>query len=278
MPAKSKTLEKKRVSSTSSRKIDGRVSIDQVEKALSALIKHREKSRNTKDNDLPINLADDMEGEGSRSDRSDVAWMQITVKRLNANAPIKAIRLWVFIPGFFLIAKRRSLIFILSSFSPVPHAIWSDSSSICLLTADPQRKYKDLIVEEKLTQIKRVVGVTKLKGKFKPFEARRQLMNEHEIFLADDRIVNMLPKLLGKKWIESRKWAKQKALDAERQGNVFLFFPLSISDHPFLSNWLERTMAILPRKSIQHFKRHTFTETKEPAREWWTVFPLVRVL
>lgn len=93
-----------------------------------------------------------------------------------------------------------------SSFgSFLPNAIWPKSSSVCLLTADPQRKYKDLMVEEKLTQIKRVVGVTKLKGKFRPFEARRQLMNDHDVFLADDRIVNMLPKLLGKKWVEDRK-------------------------------------------------------------------------
>lgn len=93
MPAKSKTTEKKRVSSTSARRIDGRVSVDQVEKALSALEKHREKSRTTMANELPLDGADDLEGEGSRSDRGDVVWMQITVKRLNANAPVKAIRL-----------------------------------------------------------------------------------------------------------------------------------------------------------------------------------------
>jgi ribosome biogenesis protein UTP30 len=61
------------------------------------------------------------------------------------------------------------------------------------------------MVEEKLTQVKRVVGVAKLKGKFAPFEARRQLMNEHDVFLADDRIIPMLPKLLGKKWMQDRK-------------------------------------------------------------------------
>lgn len=76
---------------------------------------------------------------------------------------------------------------------------------MCLLTKDPQRQYKDLLASEKVKQVKRVVGVTKLKGKFAPFDARRQLMNDHEVFLADDRIVEMLPKLLGKKWIKERK-------------------------------------------------------------------------
>lgn len=76
---------------------------------------------------------------------------------------------------------------------------------MCLITKDPQRQYKDLLASAKVKQVKRVVGVTKLKGKFAPFDARRQLMNDHEVFLADDRIVEMLPKLLGKRWIQERK-------------------------------------------------------------------------
>lgn len=94
MPAKSNIAEKKGVRGTSSRRIDGRVSVDQVEKALSALAKHREKSRTARsNNELPLDGTDDVEGEGSRLNRTDVVWMQLTVKRLNANAPVKAIRL-----------------------------------------------------------------------------------------------------------------------------------------------------------------------------------------
>lgn len=40
--------------------------------------------------------------------------------------------------------------------------------------------------------------MAKLKTKYKQFEARRQLLAEHDLFLADDRIVLLLPKLLGK--------------------------------------------------------------------------------
>ena len=74
-----------------------------------------------------------------------------------------------------------------------------------LLVADPQRATKDLLVEQRIKSVTRVVGVEKLRGKFAPFEARRQLMNSHDVVLADDRIVRMLPKLLGKKWLESKK-------------------------------------------------------------------------
>ena len=50
------------------------------------------------------------------------------------------------------------------------------------------------------------MGVDKLKGKFRPFEARRQLLQDHDLFLADDRVVPMLPKLLGKIFFNAKKY------------------------------------------------------------------------
>jgi hypothetical protein len=49
------------------------------------------------------------------------------------------------------------------------------------------------------------VGIAKLKGKFKAFEARRLLLKENGLFLADDRVIPLLPKLLGSKWFEAKK-------------------------------------------------------------------------
>jgi ribosome biogenesis protein UTP30 len=43
-----------------------------------------------------------------------------------------------------------------------------------------------------------VVGIAKIKAKWTQYEAQRKLYAEHDIFLADDRIVTLLPKLLGK--------------------------------------------------------------------------------
>jgi ribosome biogenesis protein UTP30 len=77
---------------------------------------------------------------------------------------------------------------------------------VCLITKDPQRQYKDLLAEQNIKFISRVVGIEKLKGKFKPFEARRMLLKENGLFLADERIVPLLPKLLGVKWFEAKKY------------------------------------------------------------------------
>jgi len=50
-----------------------------------------------------------------------------------------------------------------------------------------------------------VVGMEKLKGKFKAFEARRLLLKENSMFLADERIIPLLPRLLGSKWFQAKK-------------------------------------------------------------------------
>ena len=90
--------------------------------------------------------------------------------------------------------------------SVVPHAVHKAGSvSVCLLVKDPQREYKDLLTSQGIKAVDRVVGLTKLKGKFAPYEARRSLVKDHDIFLADDRIVPMLPKVCGKIFFEAKK-------------------------------------------------------------------------
>ena len=79
---------------------------------------------------------------------------------------------------------------------------------ICLITADPQRKYKDLITEPSFPaalgrNIQRVIGIEKLKSKYHSFESKRQLLGEYDVFLADDRVITYLPTLLGKTFYKS---------------------------------------------------------------------------
>lgn len=64
---------------------------------------------------------------------------------------------------------------------------------------DPQRRFKDIVaLSSSLSGIvTKVVGVEKLKKKYKSYESKRLLAEAHDIFLADDRVVTMLPKILG---------------------------------------------------------------------------------
>jgi ribosome biogenesis protein UTP30 len=87
---------------------------------------------------------------------------------------------------------------------PVPHSLnASPSLNICLITADPQRALKNVVADPTFptslsSRINRIIGFTKLKARYKTFEQRRELLSEHDIFLADDRIITRLPNTLGK--------------------------------------------------------------------------------
>lgn len=99
----------------------------------------------------------------------------------------------------------------------------SEDPRICLITADPQRKYKDLVSQSPALQkkIKRVLGLEKLKAKYKSYESRRQLRSEYDIFLADDRIITYLPQFLGKTFYQiSRTRPIPVSLEGKREGVI----------------------------------------------------------
>ncbi|KAL9468391.1 hypothetical protein ACSS6W_010085 [Trichoderma asperelloides] len=86
----------------------------------------------------------------------------------------------------------------------LPHSLnASPETTVCLITADPQRAYKNIVAADDFPaelrkKITRVIDVTKLKAKYGQYEAQRKLFAEHDVFLGDDRIINRLPKILGK--------------------------------------------------------------------------------
>lgn len=93
----------------------------------------------------------------------------------------------------------------------LPHPInTSPTTTVCIIAADPQRALKDVVAHPSFptdlaTKITRVIGIAKLKTRYKSFESRRQLLAEHDVFLADSRIVTYLPNLLGKTFYKGTK-------------------------------------------------------------------------
>ncbi|KAJ8061860.1 hypothetical protein OCU04_009651 [Sclerotinia nivalis] len=157
---------------------------DQVLKASTALVKHIsstevEKARKAgAQNLLAENDDDDAE--------STPVWLTLTTKKhITDKTKLKPVKV------------------------AVPHSLnTSSTTSICLIVADPQRTYKDIVASaafpaELSKRITKVVGVDKLKKKYKQYEAQRKLFAEHDIFVADDRIITLLPKLLGKNFYKS---------------------------------------------------------------------------
>ncbi|PSK37315.1 hypothetical protein B9Z65_2057 [Elsinoe australis] len=89
---------------------------------------------------------------------------------------------------------------------PIPAAVSPEGEvlqKVCIITVNDQRYYKDVVAHEAFpaetrAKVARVIGLEKLKAKYKSFESRRQLFSEYDVFLADDRVVTYLPKMLGK--------------------------------------------------------------------------------
>ena len=86
----------------------------------------------------------------------------------------------------------------------LPHPInISQNASICLITPEPQRQFKDAIAHlsfpsDLSKRITRVISLKKLEAKYKSFEQKRQLRDSYDLFLADDRIISYLAPILGK--------------------------------------------------------------------------------
>ncbi|KAK7208029.1 ribosomal protein L1/ribosomal biogenesis protein [Myxozyma melibiosi] len=177
-------------------------SLEQTKKALMALLKHMEKvaaegevAADEGDDALSgkkrkLNLLSDDPSDPAQSDKKAIYLVVSTKKFLSDRLVMKPKRI------------------------TVPHPIYnSDTTSICLLTKDPQRLYKDIFLPSDIGDddpvisgsLARIIGVSKLRSKFKTFEARRQLRDGYDLFLADDRIVAMLPPLLGKTFIGVKK-------------------------------------------------------------------------
>ncbi|KAI9824469.1 MAG: hypothetical protein M1832_002004 [Thelocarpon impressellum] len=163
--------------------------LDQAQtlKASTALLKHiKSKQHSSNDRSTKRNLlavdGDTEDQEDAVADEDDVpVWLVVTTKK-------------------HIIDKKR----LKPGKIKVPHSLnASPTSTICLITADPQRPFKDAIAHPSFPadlrpRITRVIGFSKLRTKYKSYESRRQLLGEHDVFLADDRVITLLPNILGK--------------------------------------------------------------------------------
>ena len=86
----------------------------------------------------------------------------------------------------------------------LPHSLnTSPDISICIITPDPQRQFKDAVAHPSFPttlskRITKIISIKKLEAKYRSFESKRQLRDSYDLFLADDRIITYLAKSLGK--------------------------------------------------------------------------------
>lgn len=80
--------------------------------------------------------------------------------------------------------------------------------SVCLLIKDSSKEWISELISryhKKLYLIKKVLTLSSLRKKHGTYAARRELLRRFDIFLADDRILPMLAKFLGKNFFKAKK-------------------------------------------------------------------------
>lgn len=212
---------------------------EQTLRASQALLKHiQEEVKRIKESGYKRNLlATEDSDEEEEADDAQPVWLNLTTKQYIAD-------------------KSR----LKPSKIPVPHPLnTNENSTICLITTDPQRAVKNVVADPTFpsslsTRITRIIGLSKLLVRYKSFEQRRQLLSEHDVFLADERIVSRLPKALGKIFYKgtakrpipinmapkdsSRDKANKKSSKEDKQA--------AVASPAFVSKEIEKALASVP--------------------------------
>ncbi|XP_075890880.1 ribosomal L1 domain-containing protein 1 isoform X2 [Nelusetta ayraudi] len=96
---------------------------------------------------------------------------------------------------------------------PLPNAHRTDTDEVCLFVRDEpkmtseqtQRFYKKMLEENGVKSVTEIIPYNVLKKEYKPFEAKRRLLNNFNVFISDESIRRLLPSHLGKHFYERKK-------------------------------------------------------------------------
>ncbi|XP_076856452.1 ribosomal L1 domain-containing protein 1 [Brachyhypopomus gauderio] len=96
---------------------------------------------------------------------------------------------------------------------PLPHPFRNESVEVCLFTRDEpkmtsdqtERFYKKLLTQRGVKHVTEVIPFKVLKTEYKPFEAKRKLLSNFDIFLSDARIRGHLSSHIGRHFYERKK-------------------------------------------------------------------------
>jgi len=108
----------------------------------------------------------------------------------------------------------------------LPHSPLPGNKDVCLFVKDLEKGLKvdhegtvqhftNLLADKGVQGINKVISLRELKVEYKQFEAKTQLCHMFDQFLADDRIIRLLPQFLGKPFYKRKKLPIQVNLSAK---------------------------------------------------------------
>lgn len=83
-----------------------------------------------------------------------------------------------------------------------------DEVEVCIIVKDDSKEYVQEMIENfpsYLSNIKKVLTLTSLRKKYTQYKDRRELLKRYNFFMADDRILPMIGKALGKNFFQEKK-------------------------------------------------------------------------
>ncbi|KAJ2350134.1 proteasome-interacting protein cic1, partial [Coemansia sp. RSA 2618] len=142
---------------------------DLVEKAVNSLIELTKKQEQSEESTNPL--------------ASSVEPMQliVTVKKISAKMRHKPYRI------------------------PLRNCLYDESSSVCIIVKNHDEEHVETLKNLGFPVIKNIISMMELKTKYNGLETKRQLMNTHDVFFTDDRVINNLSKALGGKFYLTNK-------------------------------------------------------------------------
>lgn len=99
----------------------------------------------------------------------------------------------------------------------VPHPLFKvngssddalEEAEICLIVKEESKPWCQEMIEQfsdHMGCVKKVLGLQSLRKKHAQYEQRRELLSKYSVFMADDRILPMLTKALGKDFFKAKK-------------------------------------------------------------------------
>lgn len=95
----------------------------------------------------------------------------------------------------------------------MPHPVFDkEADEICLIVARNREFYREMLRDGKLpSAVKKVLDVQKLRTMYHQFEARRKLVHSYDLFLVDNRVLHLMPSLLGRDFFNKKKFVTVSA-------------------------------------------------------------------
>lgn len=89
----------------------------------------------------------------------------------------------------------------------LPNPVIAEDIRVCVIAKDGliTNEILQQIEDKDLPHFQKVITVTDLKTTYKPYQSRRRLLSEFDLFLIDSNVITLMPKLLGKIFYQSSK-------------------------------------------------------------------------